>query len=95
MPTVTITWSAGRGTVAPSSISVTGDDEVTWSAVGSDVLVKFPDRDVFGIDELEVEEDQSEILTVDKSAPTGSHVCDVHCEKDPGDGTPPVTMIVG
>lgn len=95
MKQVTISWMGDHGEVDPSSLRAEREEEVRWTATGSAVEVDITKPEVFGTDKLTVPEGETRSLEVRADAPSGEFEFPVHCEKDPGDGTPPVTFIVG
>jgi hypothetical protein len=95
MVKVKIYWKGDHGEVIPSNFNAAHEEAVEWSAFGSAAAVKFTNKDVFGMDELIIPEGQTKTAKIQPKAPAGKHVFPVRCEKDPGDGTPPVTVIVG
>lgn len=92
---VAVTWTTGQGEPNPASVSVVSEDEVEFTANGSDMTVKFPVHDICGQDEIDVDDGDSEVITISESPPKGTHECQIVNRKEPGDGTPPVSMIVG
>jgi len=94
MAQVKIFWKGDHGEVVPTNFKAKHEEGVDWSATGSAAAVKFTNKDVFGVDELIIPEDGMKTLKVLPKAPTGKYTFPIRCEKDPGDGTPPVTMII-
>lgn len=95
MKQVTISWMGDHGTVAPSNVQTEPEEEVRWTATGSEVEVIMTKPEVFGTNKLTVPEGQTVSLEVQADAPSGEYEFPVHCKKDPGDATPPVVVIVG
>ena len=94
MAKVEIFWEDARGRVAPASFNATHGEQVDWSATGSSATVTFTKPEIFGVDELFIPEGGAKTVKVQPEATPGAYTFPIHCEKDPGDGTPPVTMII-
>jgi plastocyanin len=95
MVQVTISWKGDHGEVVPSNFRAQPEEEVRWTAEGSAVDIEFTKIEVFGTEKLTVPAGQTRSLEVEPDAPEGEYTFPVRCAKDPGDGTPPVSMILG
>jgi hypothetical protein len=94
MAQVKIFWKGDHGEVIPTSFQAKHEETVSWSATGSAAAIKFTNKEIFGVDELVVPEGETKTVKVLPKAPTGKHTVPIRCDKDPGDGTPPVTVII-
>jgi hypothetical protein len=95
MAQVKILRKGDHGEVIRTNFQAKYEETVSWSAAGSAAAVKFTNRDVFGMDELIIQDGATETVKVLPKAPAGKHTFPIRCEKDPGDGTPPVTVVIG
>ena len=78
----------------PTNFQAKHAESVSWTAIGSAAAVKFTSGEIFGMDELIIPGSTKTVEVMPK-APTGKFTFPIRCNKDPGDGTPPVSMIVG
>jgi hypothetical protein len=92
---VKILWKGDHGEVIPTNFRAKHEEAVSWTAVGSSAAVKFTSKEVFGVDELLIAEGATETVKVLPKAPAGKYTFPIRCEKDPGDGTPPVNVVIG
>jgi hypothetical protein len=96
MTTVSISWSGGRGTVDPQEVTAGRNEQVAFGASGSGVTVSFPSTDLFGVSQIHIDEDDTEVLTVEGDAQLGKYPCPVRCDKERQEPptTPPIDFII-
>jgi hypothetical protein len=94
MAQVKIYWKDDHGEVIPTNFKAEHEEAVEWFAFGSSAAVKFTSKEIFGVDEIVIPEGGSRTVKVLPKAPPGKHTFPIRCEKDPGDGTPPVTVVI-